>query len=96
MTLNQKQSRYLRGLGHQRKVVVTIGQHGLSAAVIAEIKLSLEHHELMKIRIGAEDRDQRDALIAALCAEVGCHLVQRVGNIALIYRPAEIPRLTLP
>lgn len=52
-----------------------------------EIDLSLKHHELMKIRVPAEDRDVRDAIIAEICTRLGAKLVQRVGHVALLYRP---------
>ena len=61
MSLTEKMKRDLRGRGHTLKPVVSIGNAGLSTAVLREIDLSLEHHELMKIRIGAADREQRKA-----------------------------------
>jgi RNA-binding protein len=41
----------------------------------------------MKIRVSAGDRDARDAIIADICARSGAELVQRIGNIALLFRP---------
>ena len=48
------------------KPVVIIGSAGLSAAVVREIDLSLEHHELMKVRLGGVDRETKQRLIAAI------------------------------
>ena len=43
------------------------------------------------------DRDARAAAIAELVAATGAELVQSVGNVALLYRPAaEGPKLVLP
>jgi len=96
MPLTKTQVRHLRGIGHTLKPVVIIGGGGLSDGVIAELNQSLEHHELMKVRVNAEDRDGRDELIEQICAAARCELVQRVGHIALLYRPAEEPTLKLP
>jgi len=86
MSLAEKTRRELRARGHALKPVVAIGNAGLSAAVLRELELSLEHHELMKVRIGGVDREQRRLMIETLCAQLGAELVQAVGHIALIYR----------
>ena len=89
MSLTEKLKRELRGRGHALKPVVTIGNAGLSAAVMREIDLSLEHHELMKVKIASGDRAQRAATINSLCETLGAELVQSIGHIALIYRAPE-------
>jgi len=86
MSLPEKTRRELRARGHTLKPVVSIGNAGLSAAVLRELELSLEHHELMKVRIGGAEREQRRQMIAELCEHLGAELVQAVGHIALIYR----------
>ena len=70
--------------------------HDASDGVIGELNQSLEHHELLKVRVNAEDREERETLIEQMCKAVSCNLVQRIGHIALIYRPAEEPVLKLP
>ena len=86
MLLTEKMKRELRGRGHTLKPVVSMGNAGLSKAVLREIELSLEHHELMKIKIGGADREQRQAIITGICDGCGAELVQAIGHIALIYR----------
>ena len=86
MTLSEKQRKHLRTLGHPLKPVVMIGTNGLTEAVLKELDQSIEHHELMKIRISVGDRDARDATIADICTRTGVELVQRIGNIALLFR----------
>ena len=86
MSLTEKMKRDLRGRGHTLKPVVSLGNAGLSKTVLREIELSLEHHELMKIRIGAADREQRKAIITEICATCEAELIQAIGHIALIYR----------
>jgi RNA-binding protein len=77
MPLTEQQKRGFRTRGHALK---------LSDAVIRELDLSLEHHELMKIRISGAGRDERGNLINAVCTACGAEVVQAIGNIALIYR----------
>jgi RNA-binding protein len=96
MSLTKTQIRHLRSLGHALKPVVIIGNGGLSDGVVAELNQSLEHHELMKVKVNAADREERDALIVQICSSIRCELVQRIGHIALVYRPAEKPALKLP
>jgi RNA-binding protein YhbY len=39
----------------------------------------------MKVRFGAGDHETRDRMIAELCARRHATLVQRVGNVALLF-----------
>jgi RNA-binding protein len=86
MSLTDNMKRELRSRGHTLKPVVGIGNAGLSEAVLRETELSLQHHELMKIRITAGDREQRKAIIDRICHSCQAELVQAIGHIALIYR----------
>ncbi len=97
MNLKNNQKKFLRSKGQQLKPVIWVGQAGLTAAVLAELDQALEHHELLKVKIAGADRDARDAVVVRMCAASGAALVQRIGNIALLYRPAkELPRILLP
>lgn len=86
MTLSEKQRKHLRTLGHGLKPVVMVGANGLTEAVLKELEQSIEHHELMKIRISVGDREARDRVIDEILARTGVQLVQRIGNIALLFR----------
>ena len=68
------------------KPVVTIGSAGISEALLEEFTRSLEHHELMKLKVSLGDRSERDAAIQAACEHSGAQLIQRVGNVALLFR----------
>jgi RNA-binding protein len=63
MSITEKQKRWLKKQSHHLKPVVTLGQHGLTEAVLAEIELALSHHELLKVKVNAGDREERDAAI---------------------------------
>jgi len=96
MSLSDPQRRHLRALAHDLKPVVLVGDKGVTESLLRELDLSLAHHELLKVRVKAGDRDQRDALVGRLCAASGAELVQRIGHVAVLYRAAEPPRLKLP
>ena len=97
MALSESQKKILRGLGHQLKPVVMIGDAGLSEGVLAEFENAIAHHELIKVRVRAGDRETRDSMIRDLCAQSGAELVTRIGNVALVFRRnAEKPSIPLP
>lgn len=68
------------------KPVVILGNHGLSANVIKEIDSSLEAHELIKVRVNAADKEERNELIEQILTTSHAELVQAVGHVISIYR----------
>jgi RNA-binding protein len=86
MQLSESQKKRLRGLGHKLKPVVTIGTAGLTSSVLEEFAQSIGHHELMKVKISAGDRDERDRIVEQLCNSGQAQLIQRVGNIGLFMK----------
>jgi len=97
MNLSESQKKFLRGLGHQLKPVIMVGDAGLSDGVLKEFASTIEHHELIKVRIRAGDRSARDEIIKNLCDKGSSSLVARIGNVALLYRRnEEKPRIPLP
>lgn len=97
MAFSESQKKYLRGLGHALNPVVMVGDSGLTDTVRAEFESSLEHHELIKIRVKVGDRSERDNIILSLCESANAELVQRIGNMALVYREnPDKKRIRLP
>ena len=86
MNLSKSQKKYLRKRGHQLNPVILVADSGLSKTVLQEFDSTIAHHELIKVRIRAADRKSRDAMINELCQKGSADLIQRIGNIALIYR----------
>jgi RNA-binding protein len=97
MNLSESQKKYLRGLGHQLKPVIMVGDAGLTDGVFKEFSSTIEHHELIKVRVRSGDRKVRDDIIAELCQRGSASLVARIGNVALVYRRNnEKPGIPLP
>jgi RNA-binding protein len=97
MELSERQKKFLRGLGHQLKPVIMIGDAGLTEAVLREFISTIGHHELIKVRVRVGDRKGRDRIIEDLCSRGDASLVTRIGNVALLYRRNEDkPKILLP
>jgi len=94
MSLSQKQVKELRKLAHHLKVVVIIGQHGLTDNVMHEIDNALEIHELLKIRVNAGDKDERNQLIDQIAQQTGSDVIQRIGHVGVFYRPSEEKKIS--
>ena len=86
MALSEPQKKHLRGLGHALKPLIMVGDAGLTASLLAEFESTLAHHELIKVRVRVGDRNARDGIIDKLCTTASAELVQRIGNVALLYR----------
>lgn len=89
--LSQAQKKQFRTIGHKLNPVVTLGESGLSDNVKKELNRALEDHELIKVKIPAGERSEKQKLIDALCLSESCVLVQKVGNMILVYRAAKKP-----
>jgi len=97
MPLSDKQRKFLRTRAHTLKPVVWVAQQGLKPTVLDEIDGALSYHELIKVKVSVGDRDARDTLIGEICGHAGAELVQRIGNIAVLYRKnPEKPVIELP
>jgi len=83
----------LKARAHSLDPIVTIGGKGLTDAVIAEIAFALKSHELIKVRAGAMERDERERAFRTICERTGAEPVQHIGKIFVVYRkkPDEQP-----
>ena len=93
--VDKTQQKLFRAIGHQLNPIVTIGGNGFSENVMAELQRALEDHELIKVKIHAEDREDRAETINALIELTKSELIQSIGNVALIYRAAAKPQAGL-
>ncbi|BCX88620.1 RNA-binding protein [Methylomarinovum tepidoasis] len=84
--LDKKQKRHLKARAHPLRPVVLTGQLGLTEAVLAEIDRALTAHELIKVRINAEDRQARREMAQQICDRLDAELVQILGHVATLYR----------
>jgi RNA-binding protein len=95
--LTGKQRRYLRGLGHELKVVVQVGKGGIDGGLIAAVTQALTDHELVKIRVvDNADLDRHEAA-DAIAQQTKSEVAQVLGNTVLLYRADPLtPTIELP
>ncbi len=86
-TLSNAAKKKLKGLAHSLHPVVTIGQQGLKESIHEEMELALDCHQLVKVKINADDREQRQQLIQLLAEKHRAAVIQTIGHTAVYYRP---------
>ncbi len=97
IALTASQTRFLRGQAHDLKALLQTGGKGVTPAFIAELNEVLERHELVKVKVAAEDRDARDEMIGEIAEAPESALVRPIGHVAVLYRPSKEQRqIVLP
>ena len=95
--LTGKQRRHLRALGQRLAPALHVGHDGVTDAVVLQAEAQLEAHELIKVRISENAREDRHDVAERLAARTSAHLAQVLGRTALLYRRrAEEPTIVLP
>ena len=96
MSLDGKQRRKLRALGHHLAVVVHVGQDGVTGGVVAALDQALWDHELVKVKLASDDREVRREQAEALASGTGAEVAQVLGRTVLLYKPnPDEPRIEL-
>ena len=86
------QKKYLRGLAHNLKPIVYLGQSGLTEAVIRSMEQALERHELVKVKFnGFKEKEQKTKITLSLEEETGSYLAGTIGHTAIFYRQQRDP-----
>lgn len=76
----------LKAKAHTLDPLVIIGDKGLTANVIREIDRTLSAHELIKIRVNTDDRDERAAWMEQIAGALAAAPVQMIGKTIVIWR----------
>jgi RNA-binding protein len=84
--LTNTQIRALKAQAQRLKAILKIGKDGLSPEFIAALDEALKHHELLKVKFD-DHKEQKHELAPQLAEKTGSHLVTRVGNVVVLYRP---------
>jgi putative YhbY family RNA-binding protein len=66
---------------------VRIGSAGVTPAIVAEVDRALTAHELIKVSIAVDEREDRHAYGEALAERVDGTPVHRVGKVLVLWRP---------
>ena len=85
--LTSRERQQLKARAHALEPVVQVGQAGVTDRVAAELERALTAHELIKVKVTAPDRDEREQLCEDIRARVDAAEVQRVGKVLVLWRP---------
>ncbi len=96
MNLSTKQKQFLKGLAHSLKPLVQLGNNGLTEGVVAEIEQALGHHELIKVKIPTDDRDEKKLIMDAIIRETQAANVQVIGHTLVLYKQSDDKKIELP
>ncbi|GGF56095.1 ribosome assembly RNA-binding protein YhbY [Alteromonas lipolytica] len=96
MKLSNKQKQFLKGLAHPLKPVVQLGANGLTEGVLAEIDSALNHHELIKVKVPTDDREEKSLIMEAIIRETASEKLQVIGHTLILYRLSEECKIQLP
>lgn len=77
----------LKKQAHHLKPIVQSGAAGLTDAVLAEIDRALTDHELVKVKLVADDKAAFKADVEQTCEAMDAICVQQIGRTATLYRP---------
>ena len=84
--LTNAQVRQLKAQAQRLKASLKVGKEGLTPAFLAALNEALNHRELLKVKFD-DLKDQKKELTPLLAAKSHSHLVTRVGNVVVLYRP---------
>ena len=96
MTLSNKRKQYLKGLAHVIKPVVQLGNNGLTEGVLAEIESAINHHELIKVKIPTDDKEEKALIIDAIVRETGAIKVNAIGHVLVLFKQSDEKKVELP
>ena len=84
--ISTKQRSFLTGLASKDAVFTQLGKGGPTEAFVAQLATLLERHELIKVKFD-DFKEQKKELAPQLAEKTSSHLVTRVGNVVVLYRP---------
>ena len=96
MTLSAADKKQYRAIAHNLNPIIIVGDKGLSESLIEELNRALHDHELIKVKIAHNDRDERQQLIDKLVEISGAMLVQSIGKVVVLLKrnPKPNPKLS--
>ncbi len=91
MSLSNAEKKRFRAIGHKLHPIISIAEKGLSENIQLEIERALRDHELIKIKLLAADRAEKNSLTETICTDFNAECVQSIGHVILIFRAAKKP-----
>lgn len=96
MELDNATIKRLKGIGHELKPIVMIGNNGITPAITEEIDRALNDHELIKVKLPAGSKHDRDLVSTELAKTAKAQVIHTIGRMALLLRrnPNANPKLS--
>ena len=88
MEINAKQRKFLERNAQSLNPLVQIGGAGLTEKQVEQISRLLSEHELVKIKFN-EFKEEKHELTAEIVQKTGATFVRLIGNVLILYNPAE-------
>jgi RNA-binding protein len=85
--LSPRERAHLKARAHALEPVVHAGSAGVTDTLVAEVDRALTAHELIKVKVGTDDRADRVAIGDEICARTDATAVHRVGKVLIMWRP---------
>lgn len=85
-SLSNIKKKALKAKAHALKPTVMIGQNGLTDAVLAEIDIALNAHELIKIGIRGADKNERIEQGKKIETQLNADVIDQIGGVTVLYR----------
>ncbi|KRL03208.1 ribosome assembly RNA-binding protein YhbY [Liquorilactobacillus capillatus] len=89
MSLTGKEKRFLRARAHSMRPLFQIGKEGLNAIWIEQVKRALNKRELIKVNLLQSAPFETDEARAYLEEKTDFQVIQEIGHILVLYRPAD-------
>ena len=100
IALSGSQKRYLKGLAHNLKPVVWVGQNGVNAAMLEAVNAALDTHELIKVKFTAfKQKHHKQRLCREIVDATQSHHIGLTGHVLILFRSHADPtkrRISLP
>ena len=77
----------MKARAHALEPVVHVGGAGITDRLVAEVDRALTAHELIKVKVGVDDREARVRIGDEICARTDATAVHRVGKVLILWRP---------
>jgi RNA-binding protein len=87
--LTNPEIRKLKARAQHLEPMFKVGKAGLSDGFLKSVDEGLSLHQLIKVKF-VEFKEDKKTLAPMLAERTASHLIMRVGNVAVLYRPSSI------
>ncbi len=89
-TLTNPEIRKLKAKAQHLEPMFKVGKAGLSEGFVKSVNEGLAIHHLVKVKF-VEFKEDKKTLAPELAEKTSSHLIMRVGNVVVLYRPPPPP-----